>query len=143
MNPTGTPRPDRADPWVDQDDEAAKPPFKALTREEARALADAGPEKQLLEWVALDGTWQANTERPVGPGTEAMILEVSLVDLPEGAASAIWHGVAAAIEPSPDGAVARFRYGEVARGAHVDPCEDLVLRVGDQVQVARLSPEEP
>jgi len=52
MNQTGTPRPDRADgperqdrpdPWADQDDEVAKPPFKALTREEARALAARNP----------------------------------------------------------------------------------------------------
>lgn len=34
---------DRIDPWADQDDEAAKPPFKALTREEARALAARNP----------------------------------------------------------------------------------------------------
>lgn len=39
----GTPRPDRSDPWGDLDDEGAKPPFKALTREEARALAARNP----------------------------------------------------------------------------------------------------
>ena len=39
----GTPRPNRADPWADQDDEADKPPFKALTREEAQALAAQNP----------------------------------------------------------------------------------------------------
>ncbi|HEV8688795.1 MAG TPA: ATP synthase subunit I, partial [Ideonella sp.] len=46
MNQTSTPRPDRNDgndPWADQDDEVAKPPFKALTREEARALAARNP----------------------------------------------------------------------------------------------------
>jgi ATP synthase protein I len=37
---TGTPRPD---PWADLDDEGAKPPFKALTRDEARALVATLP----------------------------------------------------------------------------------------------------
>jgi ATP synthase protein I len=33
----------RDDPWADWDDEAAKPPFKAWTREEVRALAAKNP----------------------------------------------------------------------------------------------------
>lgn len=40
---TGTPQPDRTDPWADLDDGGAKPPFKALTREEAQALAAQNP----------------------------------------------------------------------------------------------------
>lgn len=40
---TGTPQPNPPDPWADQDDEGAKPPFKALTREEAQALAAKNP----------------------------------------------------------------------------------------------------
>lgn len=39
----GTPRPGLHDPWADLDDEVAKPPFKALTREEAQALAAQNP----------------------------------------------------------------------------------------------------
>ena len=39
----GTPRPDRSTSWADWDDEADKPPFKALTREEARAVAARNP----------------------------------------------------------------------------------------------------
>jgi len=38
--PTGTPRPD---PWADLDDGVDKTPFKALTREEAQALAARNP----------------------------------------------------------------------------------------------------
>lgn len=39
----GTPRRGPSDRWADLDDEDAKPPFKALTREEARALAAQNP----------------------------------------------------------------------------------------------------
>lgn len=39
----GTPQPGLRDPWADLEDEAAKPPFKALTREEAQALAAKNP----------------------------------------------------------------------------------------------------
>jgi hypothetical protein len=37
------PAPLNATSWADVDDEGAKPPFKALTREEARALAARNP----------------------------------------------------------------------------------------------------
>jgi ATP synthase protein I len=40
---SGTPRPGLSDPWADLDDEVAKPPFKALTREEAQALVAQNP----------------------------------------------------------------------------------------------------
>jgi ATP synthase protein I len=39
----GTPRPGRQDPWAEEDDGVAKPPFKALTREEAQVLAAQNP----------------------------------------------------------------------------------------------------
>ena len=39
----GTPRPDRSASWADWDDEVDKPLFKALTREEAQALAAKNP----------------------------------------------------------------------------------------------------
>jgi ATP synthase protein I len=39
----GTPRPERSASWADWDDEVDKPLFKALTREEAQALAAKNP----------------------------------------------------------------------------------------------------
>lgn len=39
----GTPQRAPSERWADLDDEGAKPPFKALTREEARALAARNP----------------------------------------------------------------------------------------------------
>jgi ATP synthase protein I len=46
----GTPRPD---PWADLDDEGAKPPIKALTAEEARALVATLPATSPWRVVAV------------------------------------------------------------------------------------------
>ena len=43
MSPTTSERTSRSDPWADDTDDAGGPPFKSLTREQARALTANDP----------------------------------------------------------------------------------------------------